>query len=156
MGVAGSGKSTVGRILAASLGWRFVDADDFHPPANIARMSAGYPLTDADRAPWLSALHDFIQTRIDTTERIVLACSALKAVYRRQLMPDPLHVGLVYLKGSAELLASRLGNRSGHFAPPTLLISQLAALEEPSDALVLDISASPEQLAVAIRQHYQL
>lgn len=152
MGVAGSGKTTVGRTLADSLGWRFTDADDFHPPANIAKLSAGIPLTDSDRAPWLIAL----RTHIDASDHTVLACSALKTSYRNQLIANPDRVGLVYLQGTREQLAARLATRSGHFAPPSLLDSQLATLEEPRDAFMLNIAASPAALAADIRRHFAL
>ena len=156
MGVAGSGKSTVGRTLAESLGWRFTDADDLHPPANIAKLSAGIALTDADRAPWLAALRAHIDACLSARENTVLACSALKESYRTQLIADPDRVKLVYLQGTREQLAARLNARSGHFAPPALLDSQLATLEEPSDALTLNIAASPAELVADIRRHYGL
>jgi gluconokinase len=152
MGVAGSGKSTVGRTLADSLAWRFTDADDFHPPANIAKLSAGTALSDADRAPWLAALRE----HIDANDHIVLACSALKAAYRTQLIADPGRVKLIYLRGTREQLAARLGSRTGHFAPAALLDSQLRTLEEPHDVLTLNISASPAELTAAIRRHFLL
>ncbi len=152
MGVAGSGKTTVGRTIADSLGWCFMDADDFHPPANIAKLSAGTALTDADRAPWLATL----RIRIDATDHAVFACSALKDAYRKQLIAAPHRVKLVYLRGTREQLASRLAARTGHFAPPALLDSQLATLEEPRDALTLDIALPPAELADAIRQHFGL
>lgn len=151
MGVAGSGKTTVGRALAHSLGWRFTDADDFHPPANIAKMSAGNALTDSDRAPWLTAL----RTHIDATDDLVLACSALKASYRARLIPNPDRVKLIYLRGTREQIAARLATRTGHYASLALLDSQFATLEEPSDALVLDIADSPAVLVTAIRRHFR-
>ncbi len=156
MGVAGSGKSTVGHILADSVGWRFTDADDLHPPANIAKLSAGTPLTDVDRAPWLAALRAHIDARLAARENTVLACSALKESYRAQLIANPDRVKLVYLQGTREQLAARLNARSGHFAPPALLDSQLATLEEPRDALTLNIAASPAELAAVIRWHFGL
>jgi gluconokinase len=153
MGVAGSGKTTTGLALARALDWTFTDADDFHPPANLAKLSAGLALTDADRAPWLTAIRSHLDACLAAGQKTVLACSALKAAYRLRLIDDPEVVQLVYLKGSPELLAARLGARTGHFAPPSLLASQLAALEPPEDALVLDIAASTEQLVAAIRRH---
>lgn len=156
MGVAGSGKSTVGRALAASLGWRFTDADDLHPPANLAKLSAGTPLTDDDRAPWLAALRAHIDACLASRENTVLACSALRESYRRLLQADPGCVKLVHLKGPRSLLAARLAARSGHFASPALLDSQLATLEEPPYALTLDIAAPAEMLANGIRRHYGL
>jgi gluconokinase len=152
MGVAGSGKTTVGRALADSLGWRFTDADDFHPPANIAKMSAGNALTDSDRAPWLAALRD----HIDATNDTVLACSALKASYRARLIADPDRVKLIHLRGTREQIAARLAARTGHYASSALLDSQLATLEEPADALALDIALSPAELAAEIRRHFRL
>jgi carbohydrate kinase (thermoresistant glucokinase family) len=153
MGVAGSGKSTVGHALANAMGWRFADGDDFHPPANIAKMRRGEPLSDEDRGPWLEALRAFLQAKLHEGESCVIACSALKASYREVLLVDPNSVMLVYLKGSREQLNERLGARLGHFMPPTLLDSQLAALEEPdpSAALVCDIANSPEQIVAQIR-----
>ena len=153
MGVAGSGKSTIGRALADSLGWRYADADDFHPVANVAKMRSGQPLTDTDRAPWLEALRRFIAQQLHTGESAVLACSALKARYREVLLVDPDSVLLVYLKGSRELLQSRLVARTGHYMPATLLDSQLADLEEPSpeSAIVCDIAEAPEKLVAQLR-----
>lgn len=157
MGVAGSGKSTVGSALAGALGWRFLDADAFHPPANIARMAAGVPLNDDDRAPWLAALRAAIDAAIAADSRTVLACSALKASYRRLLAIDGRRVVLVFLHGPRALLAARLAARSGHFAPPSLLDSQLATLEPPGDdALVLDVAAPPAVLVAAVRERFGL
>jgi len=156
MGVAGSGKTTVGRALAASLGWSFIDADDLHPPVNIAKLSAGIPLTDADRAPWLAVVRAHIDARLAARENTVLACSALKAAYRDLLLADPGCVKLIHLTGSPELLASRLHARTRHFAPPVLLPSQLSTLETPRAALTLEVTASPEELVAAIRRHYAL
>ena len=150
MGVTGSGKTTVGHLLADSLGWAFSDADDFHPPANVAKMSAGIALTDDDRDPWLTALRSHIECQLAADQQTVVACSALKAAYRTRLIPDSGLVHLVYLKGATELLAARLANRSGHFAPPALLTSQLATLEPPVEALMLDIAVPPEQLVTEI------
>lgn len=151
MGVAGSGKTTVGRALAAVLGWDFTDADDLHPPANIAKLSAGTPLTDANRAPWLAAVRARIDTALASDRPLVLACSALKASYRALLVPDPDRVRLVHLHGTREQLAARLRARTGHFAPASLLDSQLATLEAPEAALVLDIAAPPADLVAEIR-----
>ena len=135
IGPAGAGKTTVGTALADSLGWRFVDADDFHSPENRARLSHGDALSDADRAPWLAELRDVIERAIDHDQSIVLACSALKRSYREALLPRrPREAGavrFVYLKVGPQHLDARLRSRAGHFAPPELLESQLAALEEP-------------------------
>lgn len=152
MGVAGSGKTTVGQALAAELGWIFADADDFHPPANVAKMAAGEPLTDADRAPWLAALRDFIAVRLRSGEKAVVACSALKQSYRAMLAPDRRQVPVVHLQGSPALIKARLGARRGHFLPPTLADSQFATLEPPADAVTLDAGASPAELVAAIRR----
>ncbi len=156
MGVAGSGKTTVGQLLSAALGWRFTDADDFHPPENVAKISAGTPLTDADRAPWLAALRAHIDDRLAARENTVLACSVLRAAYRDILVADPGCVKLIHLTGAPELLRSRLENRINHWAGPALLESQLSTLEVPGNALTLDVAAPPEALATAIRQHYAL
>ena len=148
MGVQGSGKTTVGRALAARLGWRFADADEFHPKANIEKMSAGIPLNDADRAPWLAALRAEIDRTLAASSNLVLTSSALKERYRQQLMTEG--VSLVHLRGSQELIASRLEGREGHFAKPNLLASQFAQLEEPHNAITVDVSGSVEQIVKII------
>lgn len=140
MGVAGSGKTTVGRILAETLGWEFYDGDDFHPPENIAKMAAGFPLNDADRLPWLETLHDLIASRLGEGRSLVLACSALKERYRQTLLNGNEGGQVVYLKGSYDLIRSRMLGRSGHFMKPELLQSQFETLEEPIDAVTVDIS----------------
>lgn len=150
MGVAGSGKTTVGRRLAEVLGWRFVDADDVHPAANVAKMARGEPLTDRDREPWLARLRDVVAEAREHAEPLVLACSALKARHRRRLGLPPGQSFLVYLRGSPELVAERLRRRSGHFAGSELLASQFEALEEPRNALVLDIEEPVETLVERI------
>jgi gluconokinase len=147
MGVAGAGKTTVGRLLAAALGCEFVDADDFHPPENVAKMRAGEPLTDDDRWPWLARLNAALCGRADA----VVACSALKESYRRALMNGLADARLVYLRGARALIAPRLAARGGHFMNPALLDSQFAALEEPRNALVVDVDAAPEALVRTIR-----
>ena len=150
MGVAGSGKSTVGRIVAERTGADFADADDFHPPANRRKMESGEELDDADRQPWLEALRDHIRRTNEGGRTLVLACSALKRRYREVLREAGPQVAFVHLEGSRELLLERLAGRTGHFFPPELLDSQLATLERPRSALVLDISASPDGLATQI------
>jgi gluconokinase len=150
MGVSGSGKSTVGAALARRLARRFADGDDFHPPANVAKMRAGTALTDADRAPWLAALRSLIESHLRTGEGLVLACSALRQSYRDQLCVDADQVAFVYLKGNAALIAQRQANRPEHFMPPGLLTSQFATLEEPADALIVDISPPAEIVVDAI------
>ena len=130
MGVSGSGKSTIGKILARDLGWTFVDADDYHSPENIQKMRSGIPLADADRAPWLEKLRTLITRWIATRENTVLACSALKQAYRERLQVSP-EVKIVYLKGTPEVLRQRLHARRGHFMTERMLASQLSALEAP-------------------------
>lgn len=150
MGVSGSGKTTVGRELARRLGWEYADADDHHPAANVAKMRSGVPLDDHDRRPWLERLRTLLRDRLAAGEPLVLACSALKERYREVLeVSDPL-VALVYLEGSPELIAERLRARTGHYFDPALLASQFEALEEPDDALVVDIAAAPEALVERI------
>jgi gluconokinase len=151
MGVAGSGKTTVGELLAAQLHWAFRDADSFHPPANVAKMSAGTPLTDEDRAPWLAAIRAYIESCLSRNEGAVVTCSALKERYREALMADPARVKLVQLTGSPELLAERISGRKGHFMKPGMLQSQLATLEPPHHALTIDVTPPPEQIAAEIR-----
>jgi len=147
MGVSGSGKTTVGRLVAERLGWPFYDADDFHPPANVAKMSAGLPLTDEDRAGWLSALADLLRGRIAEGGPAVLACSALKQNYRRQLNVDSDQVRFVYLRGDYEMILARMKERPGHYMKADMLASQFAALEEPGDeALTVAITLSLEQI----------
>jgi gluconokinase len=145
MGVAGSGKSTIGRLLADRLRWPFYDGDDFHPPANVAKMQSGQPLTDKDRSGWLSALADLIRECVTQNRSAVIACSALKQRYRDQLQVDA-SVHFVYLRGSYDLIEARMRQRTGHYMPPSLLASQFAALEEPLAALTIDIDQTPEQI----------
>ncbi|HTB80084.1 MAG TPA: gluconokinase [Opitutaceae bacterium] len=156
MGVAGSGKTTIGRLLAAELGWSFRDADDFHPPANIAKMAAGHPLTDTDRSPWLAAIRTHIDVCLARGENAVLTCSALKDSYRRTVMADPARVKLVHLNGDFALILQRLGRRQDHFMKETMLQSQFEALEPPRDALILDVAQPPEKLVADIRTAFGL
>jgi gluconokinase len=155
MGVAGSGKTTVGRMLAEALGYQFYDADDFHPGVNIDKMSRGIPLDDFDRQPWLETLRDLIRRCLAEHTDAVLACSALKEVYRRYLLCDP-QVRLVYLKADPELIHERLLQRRGHFMNPALLASQFATLEEPKDALWVDASLVPGEIIATIRRQLQI
>ena len=151
MGVTGSGKTTVGLALADSLHWEFVDADDFHSVANVAKMRAGIPLDDVDRAPWLDSLHDAILSWLRAGDQVVLACSALKESYRERLLVGS-EVKLVYLRGSRELTSERLEQRHGHYMNPKLLASQFAALEEPSEAITVDVDADvPEVVAQIVK-----
>lgn len=149
MGVSGCGKSTVGRLLAARTGQPFYDADDFHPPANIEKMRSGIPLADADRAPWLASLHELLSKEA-SRQGCVLACSALRQSYRRTLTGTLSGVGWVYLRGTREELLARLESREGHFMPPTLLDSQLAALEEPETPLIFSINLPPEHIVAEV------
>jgi gluconokinase len=151
MGVTGSGKTTVGRALAESLRWQFIDADDFHPPSNVAKMRAGIPLDDADRAPWLAALRTHIVGWLSSEANVVLACSALKQAYRDEVVVSP-DVRLVYLRGSSQLITARLRERHGHYMDPNLLSSQFATLEEPRDALVVDVDTSVDEIVKQIRK----
>jgi gluconokinase len=149
MGTTGSGKTTIGSLLAERLGWEFVDADDFHPPANVEKMKHGIPLTDADREPWLKALHDKIVQWSAEGRNVVLACSALKQSYREELRASR-DVKFVYLKGSYELFSQRVLARKGHFAKQDLLASQFATLEEPADAIAVDAAPPPEEIVAEV------
>jgi gluconokinase len=151
MGVSGSGKTTIGSRLAEDLGWFFLDADDFHSPENIRRMADGQPLTDEDRQPWLNRLHDEIVRSIQAQENLVLACSALKDSSRARLSGGDPAVRFVYLHGSKELIRERLRHRSGHFMKADLLDSQFAALEEPKDAITIDIDDRPRRVVEKVR-----
>lgn len=147
MGVSGSGKSTLGALLAERLGLPFADADAFHPPANIAKMSAGIPLTDADRWPWLDALGQWLAAQ---PAGGVIGCSALKRAYRDRLRGHAPGLRIVHPHGEVALIAARQAAREGHFMPPSLMASQYATLEPcapEEDALVLDVAAPPEALA---------
>jgi gluconokinase len=157
MGVSGSGKTTVGKVLARGLGWTFVEADEFHSAANVAKMRAGIPLTDADRRPWLDALRVRIDRACTEGENVVLACSALKHAYQDYLeRDDPACVHYIYLHGSEELLRKRLAERQGHFMNPQLLHSQFETLEPPAEALRVDVSPPPEAIAAEIRRRLGL
>lgn len=144
MGVVGSGKTTVGTLLAQRLGWQFADADNFHPAENIAKISQGIPLTDTDRVPWLAGMRNAIEQWQRESKDVVLACSALKHSYRQELRAGDVH--FVYLKGDAWLIAQRLHARRGHFATDAILESQFADLEEPKGALVVSIDETPEAM----------
>lgn len=144
MGVSGCGKTTVGEKLVASLGWEFGDADDFHPRENIEKMRRGMALDDTDRLPWLQKMQDVIKQRLSENRNLVLTCSALKASYRQILLVNRESVKLVYLKGSFKLIEQRLKQRQNHFMDEKLLKSQFDTLEEPADAIVVDISQSIE------------
>ncbi|AEG43512.1 gluconokinase [Isoptericola variabilis] len=153
MGVAGSGKTTVATLLAARLGVEYAEADEFHSPENIAKMSAGTPLTDADRAPWLAAIRDWLTAEADAGRPGVVTCSALKRSYRDVLRSARGRVRFVHLTGTPELLAERMAHRSGHFMPTSLLPSQLATLEplgDDEDGLAVDVAAPPEEIAESV------
>jgi carbohydrate kinase (thermoresistant glucokinase family) len=153
MGVSGSGKSTVGALLAQRLQWEFQDADWFHPPANIDKMHKGIPLTDEDRWPWLRAIAAWIDTARHSGGHGVIACSALKRRYRDILIGDRADVRLVYLKGDEALIARRIATRHEHFMPPALLHSQFEALEEPGpgeNPIVVSIEPAPREIAAQI------
>jgi carbohydrate kinase (thermoresistant glucokinase family) len=150
MGVAGVGKTTIGEALARALGWRFIDADDYHPPANVAKMKAGIPLEDADRWPWLDVVNQKLREIEQLRGDAVLACSALKESYRRRLAQGIADFTIVYLYGSVELIRSRMESRSHRFMPAALLESQFAALEPPPRAIAIDVAATPQQCVAAI------
>ena len=152
MGATGAGKTTIGTMFAARLNWQFADADTFHPPANIEKMSKGIPLNDADRAPWLAAMRKGILEWIAAGKNVVLACSALKRAYREELRPSP-EVKIVYLKGTYALFAERIHHRHGHFAGEGILSGQFADLEEPENAITVDAAKSPEEIVAEIRKH---
>ncbi len=156
MGVSGCGKSTIAAELAERLDWELLEADDFHPPQNIAKMKAGIPLNDADRAPWLSALHAKLVSTLTAGRHPVLACSALKASYRRELTRGLDGLQFVYLKGDYDLIWSRISKRRGHFMQAELLRSQFAALEEPLEALVVDVGQTPEEIVAQIIKAFRL
>jgi gluconokinase len=158
MGVTGSGKTTIGTLLAQQLGWTFADADDFHTPANKEKMSKGIALTDADRGPWLEAIHEAIVRWEAAGTNAVVACSALKQAYR-DLLSENVEVKFVYLRGSAELILERLGHRKGHYAKENLVASQFEALEEPQEGKnthVVEIGGTPEQIVAEIRRQLKL
>jgi gluconokinase len=155
MGVTGAGKTTVGHALASDLGWRFTDADMYHSVGNVAKMRAGIPLTDADRAPWLAALHEAITSWLAAGENVVLACSALKAEYRKILLVSP-EVKLVYLRADRALVAARLAARRDHYMNPVLIGSQFTTLEEPANALTIDASLATEAIVAGIRYAFRV
>jgi gluconokinase len=159
MGVSGSGKSTTGAALAKALGWPFRDADSFHPPANIAKMSQGLPLDDEDRSPWLAAIAGWIDERCELGEPGIVSCSALKRAYRQRIVGERRGVRLVYLRGSKALIGRRLEARKHHFMPASLLDSQFTVLEEPradEHAIVVSVAMSPRRVVEAILAALQL
>jgi gluconokinase len=159
MGVSGSGKSTVAESLAERLGWRFEDGDSFHPPANVAKMAAGHPLTDDDRWPWLNAIADEIERTCNAGGYVIIACSALKHAYREVLLRGRDDVRFVFLNGTQALIADRLAHRKGHFMPPELLTSQFRTLEPPDEnehVITVSIDAPVEPIVDEIVRQLQL
>ncbi|MBD2198659.1 MULTISPECIES: gluconokinase [Calothrix] len=156
MGVSGSGKTTVGKLLAESLGWTFSDADAFHSPENVENMRRGIPLTETDRKPWLEALQAAIKQWLQENTNVVLACSALKDSYRQFLLVDSERIKLVYLKGSYDLIQKRLQERQNHYMPEILLQSQFDALEEPLNTIYIDIAQSPQAIVQNIKTVLQI
>ena len=160
MGVVGVGKTTIASRLAAELGWEFVDADQFHSPNSIAKITAGIPLDDADRTPWLAALHNEIQIWQAEHRNVALACSALKQSYRDQLAGNSTletkPIQFVYLKAPAAVIQRRLAERQGHFANKSLLPSQLETIEEPTDTVRIDAANSPDEIVRQIRTQLHL
>lgn len=156
MGVAGSGKTTVGLKLAAALGWSFRDADEFHSAANVAKMSAGQPLDDRDRAPWLGAIHAQIERWLARGESGVVTCSALREAYREVLTGGAAQVRLILLHGGYDLILERLRHRQGHFMKPDLLRSQFETLEMPRNALLVDVAQPPDAMVAEIRRAFCL
>lgn len=154
MGVSGSGKTTIGKLLADRLSFEFLDADDLHPPANVRKMAQGNALTDEDRKPWLESIRGQISDSLAHHTSMVIACSALKQGYREVLLREG--VRLVYLKGEYSLLRDRMERREGHFMMANMLQSQFDALEEPEDSLVIDVSLSPEKIVETIVQQLGL
>jgi gluconokinase len=150
MGVSGSGKTTIGQLLADTLHWEFFDADSFHSPSNRNKMSVGTPLSEQDRRPWLEALREGIDRWINEGRNVVLACSALTASARRILVSDSRSVKLVYLKGTVDLIQARLARRLHHFMPQKLLASQFDTLEEPAVALTIDAGWPPDTITAHI------
>jgi gluconokinase len=152
MGVSGTGKTAVGTRLAQALGGEFVEGDDYHPPVNIEKMRSGVPLDDADRQPWLETLSREIGKWLDAGKTVVLACSALKQRYRDILKAGRPGVRFVHLKADPDLIRARLAQRRGHYMPASLLDSQFAALEEPADAITVDVEGTPDAIVAKIVQ----
>jgi gluconokinase len=156
MGVSGSGKTTIGQQLAKSLNFQFRDADEFHSDENIQKMRNNIPLTDADRQPWLETMQAAIDQWLEHNQNVVLTCSALKDKYRKMLWRDPEQIKIVYLKGTFELIESRLKQRQDHFMKSDLLKSQFEDLEEPEGVILADISQTPSEIIEKIRKAFIL
>ncbi|MEA5520109.1 MAG: gluconokinase [Limnoraphis robusta] len=156
MGVSGSGKTTIGQQLAKSLNFQFRDADEFHSDENIQKMRNNIPLTDADRQPWLETMQAAIDQWLEQNKNVVLTCSALKDKYRKMLWRDPEQIKIVYLKGTFELIESRLKQRQDHFMKSDLLKSQFEDLEEPEGVILADISQTPSEIIEKIRKAFIL
>ena len=156
MGVSGSGKTTIGKLLAEKTGYAFFDADNFHPPENIAKMNAGIPLTDEDRVPWLQQINLFVIEKLQY-QPLIFVCSALKEAYRNQLSQSiTTHTRWVLLAGDYNTILNRLNYRADHYMPPSLLASQFAALELPEHALQIDITNSPMAMVASIMKTFSL
>ena len=155
MGVSGAGKTTIGQILSRQLGWRLFDADEFHSAASIEKMRSGIPLDDVDRWPWLERMNTMIRQKEAQGESVLLACSALKQVYRDRLSKGTTEIRWIYLKGRFDLIRDRLEARKGHYMKAGLLESQFAALEEPVDALSVEIDDAPNAIADSILRQLQ-
>lgn len=156
MGVSGSGKTAVGKWLSQELNWPFFDGDDFHPKENVAKMAAGIPLDDDDRIPWLLNLHDIIADHLAQGKSLLLACSALKQTYRDLLLDGNPNTRFVHLKGDFGLIMSRMQERAGHYMKPEMLQSQFETLEEPADALTVDIAQNLDRITEEIITKLQL
>ncbi len=156
MGVSGAGKTTIGKMLANKMGWEFHDADDLHSNANKAKMAGGIALMDADRAPWLASIRELIGGSLAGNIDVVLACSALKQSYRKQIALDAEQVKFVYLKGSRQLIEARIAQRQSHFMNKHLLASQFETLEEPPGGIVVDVAATPESIVEEIRHQLDI
>lgn len=156
MGVSGSGKTTVGQLLAKKLGWSFYEGDDFHSTGNVSKMLGGVPLRHEDRIPWLLAIHQLVHDLISQSQHAVITCSALKQTYRRLITEGHPQVSLVYLRGNYALLHPRLQSRTDHFMKADLLASQFTALEEPHDVPFIDVSQAPEVIVEQIKRMLHL
>ena len=150
MGVSGSGKTTIGELLSKKTKWTFYEGDDFHPEKNVTKMKSGTPLTDEDRVPWLLAIREIIEKHLENNTSAIIACSALKASYREVLQRDDKRIHFVFLNGKKALIQSRLDKRKDHYMPADLLQSQFETLEDPDNALVVDIQLAPEEIVSQI------